>query len=511
MNPSAVKRLHIRRYVCHVDQTFEFSPNVNVVTGANGAGKSTMLEALVWAIYGTAPCRNPGTEELDVEFELFDGHTYRRTRKGHAQVCWVDGKRYPNKNGMEHALAPLFGHGPAWIKSLYLTGATVGAYAALSPSAQFGHVQQLFQLEKYKAYAATAHSKCADLRATVESLGHSVHTDSGNASRFVAQAERTQYKTGSTTAVISLCARRDRLLDESVQLNAQLADSERQLQDIEPELRALRKLPKAEARTCSECNQQYHVRNSDAHTIEECTRVLEESYFNYDRLRQMLYAKLQHNTDELSHTERQIRAVEQADETLCELEDTFRQCVVTAFNWRRSMLQAEAELRSAKTRLALAEKLYDALRVTNKNGLPYFRMRQLLEQVVSYANHYLAKMQTSLRFHVCILDAALQFYIVDGPVRREYASCSAGQRRRVDIAVSLAFAATGAALGSLPSTAPLVLDEAFDTLDSTGVQALVELACDISAQRQTFLISHVEPAVGVSPQIRHIHIEGSGT
>jgi ABC-type molybdenum transport system ATPase subunit/photorepair protein PhrA len=63
-----------------------------------------------------------------------------------------------------------------------------------------------------------------------------------------------------------------------------------------------------------------------------------------------------------------------------------------------------------------------------------------------------------------------------------------------------------ASIGAVPKTAPLVIDEAFDTLDNSGVEALINLACEIANERQVFLVSHADPSAPLGPIVRRISL-----
>src|SRR3954471_19640603 len=75
----------------HADTAIDFETGLTGIIGANGTGKSTILEAIAWALYGTSAAR--GTREsirsmrappkaqvrVELDFEL-GGHRYRVVR-----------------------------------------------------------------------------------------------------------------------------------------------------------------------------------------------------------------------------------------------------------------------------------------------------------------------------------------------------------------------------------------------------------------------------------------------
>jgi len=52
-----LKSLKLENFRQHEDSFIEFSDGITVINGTNGAGKSTILEAITWAIYGTEAAR----------------------------------------------------------------------------------------------------------------------------------------------------------------------------------------------------------------------------------------------------------------------------------------------------------------------------------------------------------------------------------------------------------------------------------------------------------------------
>ena len=91
-------RLNVRNFMCYTDvhDPLVFDGiEVACLTGQNGHGKSALLDAMTWALWGKARTQRaddlihqaPGVTEMEVEFEFRLGEEqYRvirkRTRKG---------------------------------------------------------------------------------------------------------------------------------------------------------------------------------------------------------------------------------------------------------------------------------------------------------------------------------------------------------------------------------------------------------------------------------------------
>lgn len=87
-----LKNLTLRNFRKFKNTTVEFSDGVTGVVGLNGAGKSTIFEAIAWVLYGPVAARTPsdqikrqGAEHSDpcrVELEfVFEGENYRIVRE----------------------------------------------------------------------------------------------------------------------------------------------------------------------------------------------------------------------------------------------------------------------------------------------------------------------------------------------------------------------------------------------------------------------------------------------
>src|SRR5919199_4079433 len=84
-------RLNLRNFMCYTDvhDPLRFDGiHVAVLAGDNGHGKSALLDAITWALWGRARARSAddlihaGATEMEVEFEFqLDEHQYRVIRK----------------------------------------------------------------------------------------------------------------------------------------------------------------------------------------------------------------------------------------------------------------------------------------------------------------------------------------------------------------------------------------------------------------------------------------------
>src|SRR6185312_1235888 len=104
-------RLQLSNFRQHVDSRIDFDSGITGIIGANGSGKSTILEAIAWALYGMPaargkvetirsyrPSTRPGVR-VDLEFEL-GGHRYLVSRTLRNAEVFLDGSASPIANSI---------------------------------------------------------------------------------------------------------------------------------------------------------------------------------------------------------------------------------------------------------------------------------------------------------------------------------------------------------------------------------------------------------------------------
>lgn len=145
-------RLHalaLRNFRQHVETTIRFAPGLTGIIGANGAGKTTILEAIAWALYGNSAAR--GTRDslrharaadnapvrVELDFELA-GHRYRVERTLRGAELFLDGGSTPiarSIKAVNELLQRRLGMSRAEFFNTYFTGQKeLDVMAALGPT-----------------------------------------------------------------------------------------------------------------------------------------------------------------------------------------------------------------------------------------------------------------------------------------------------------------------------------------------------------------------------------------
>jgi len=102
-----LRRVHLVNFRQHADTELEFGPGITGIFGPNGSGKTTILEAIAWAIYGVQAVRGDkdsirrlgakGRASVEVELEFRLGaHEYRVTRGLSTAALYQDGQPVAN-------------------------------------------------------------------------------------------------------------------------------------------------------------------------------------------------------------------------------------------------------------------------------------------------------------------------------------------------------------------------------------------------------------------------------
>ncbi len=103
--------IHLLNFRQHVDTRIAFETGLTGIIGANGSGKSTILEAIAWALYGQDAARgkketlrslraSPAARvRVELDFELA-GHRYRVVRGLTSAELYLDGSEMPIANSL---------------------------------------------------------------------------------------------------------------------------------------------------------------------------------------------------------------------------------------------------------------------------------------------------------------------------------------------------------------------------------------------------------------------------
>lgn len=163
------------------------------------------------------------------------------------------------------------------------------------------------------------------------------------------------------------------------------------------------------------------------------------------------------------------------------------------------------KLRSAVVNVNSAEKEFALCehteRVLGNKGFRASALSKALVAASSLASHYLRRLEPEAAEGCIVLGSGDKEQLtleVHGYPSESYGGCSDGQRRRVDLAVTLALSTMAPAKGTL------FLDECLDRLDKEGVRCTLGFLQHLAEQRCVVLITHHDELIKSVERAAHI-------
>ncbi len=178
-------RLALTNFRQHVDTVLDFRPGLTGIIGPNGSGKTTILEAIAWAIYGAPAARGvketlrfnraPGRAPVRVELEFSLGsERYRVVRTPRDAELYRDGRDEPIAGGVGEVTAQLtrrLGMSREEFFNTYFTDQKQLQFlAAMKPRERARFLSQVLGYERLKEAQALVRQNRNELKNQVELL-----------------------------------------------------------------------------------------------------------------------------------------------------------------------------------------------------------------------------------------------------------------------------------------------------------------------------------------------------
>lgn len=514
-----IRQLHLKEFGVHRDSTFELSPGVTLITAANGKGKTTLASAVTWLLWGklirpldlACGASVMGSVQADggAPKEL-----HRRILSQGEVVDFADTFKNSNKTRAAETLSPLFGRWDSWKRTLHITGRTVAAFSLGTPKEKLDQLVAITGADKYDTALEAA--KSTEKQAASRTVAARAGLDTANqlhlhANDELADITRTYKFVREAQTVEDVQSEHDKCeasvirgTSLSASLEKRHSDLARLIQKYDSHHRRIKAdAQKSGVATCGACG-------STIYTAQD--RELQLAAAEYEALRNIAQAQ----ADQVLHSRNTVTKkltgyLTRLGELRTQLsEHKMRADVLLSVESRT--LRACTELLSRRYALAAAQKELDTA-VESERLIAYARavlvrsrtayLRRYADRIQAFANYYMEQIGSSIRL---VLEYQQGKLVVTTSGGYEYLSLSEGEKRRLDLCLVLAMSQVAAETGTVPASAPLIVDEAFDTLDADGVAALISLACVVAQRRQVLLISHAEPDVPKGADVWHIKL-----
>ena len=208
----------------HSDTYITFESGLTGIIGANGSGKSTILEAIAWALYGQEAARGkketirslraaPGARvKVELDFEL-GGHRYRVERGLTSAELYLDGSDSPVANsltGVSEMLRRRLGMSRDEFFNTYFTGQKeLDVMAAMAPSERAQFLSRVLGYERLRVAQRLVKEKARIVAAEAAGLRAAL-PDAANVERMHADARERVAQATERTRMSA--ARRERAL-----------------------------------------------------------------------------------------------------------------------------------------------------------------------------------------------------------------------------------------------------------------------------------------------------------
>ena len=177
--------LSLTNFRQHADTRIEFDTGLTGIIGPNGSGKTTVLEAIAWAIYGNPAAR--GTRDsirfnragprssvrVELEFDL-GGHSYRVVRGLTNAELYLDGSGTAIANsisGVSELLTRRLGMTREEFFNTYFTGQKeLSVMAAMGPSERAQFLSHVLGYERLRAAQKILRERRSELSARIAGL-----------------------------------------------------------------------------------------------------------------------------------------------------------------------------------------------------------------------------------------------------------------------------------------------------------------------------------------------------
>ncbi len=247
-----LNRITLANFRQHADTRIDFDAGLTGIIGPNGSGKTTILEALAWGIYGTPAARGTresirftraaprATVRVELDFELA-GHRYRVVRGLTNAELYLDGAATPIANsisGVTDILTRKIGMTREEFFNTYFTGQKdLSVMAAMKPVERAQFLSHVLGYERLREAQKLARTHLTELRSQILGIQQGM-PDAEVVGRQLDDARRRHAATGLAARAAREARERAQTAMDRVRPRWELVQREREaLQALVAELR----------------------------------------------------------------------------------------------------------------------------------------------------------------------------------------------------------------------------------------------------------------------------------
>lgn len=521
-----------------------------VVTGANGAGKSSIVEAVATAMWGkslrgTALWGEAEVGAVTVDSDLVSARRWH-SAKGRTSLAWelVDpaelsiarlrgsetgDAEHENTTKAQARLEAVVGDFDVWRRTSVLSSADAAHFALATDSERKWLLEQVLGLDRFEqAHAACRNDLKAALtrRAGLERDVEVARASLDGARQNSERAEEALKASPEPEDEGDLRTRQDRLAAAARDNAAILRDvRDRQGTLTREEAEATVDVRQAKAEVarfqsgnCPSCGQgtrHLHVAaERELATVEQRARAaLSAVEAAKASLRAELH-ELEEERDQLAQALADARAALAGHQQAADLHRAAVGAADAAMrrleDWTEKNGTAASALRQHADESAELEMCEQVL---GMRGVRATMLDRALGAIQQQANAWLRRLAfpgsirlssvTELKTGKVVDAISLE---VEGTGGGKYRGSSGGERRRIDVALLLGLAeVASAARGGIRGT--LFADELFDALDKEGIAAASQALADLSRDRPVVVVTHNSELAEQLPAALRLHVE----
>jgi len=515
-----------------------------LIIGKNGEGKSTILDALCFSLFGK-PFRNINKGQLvnsingkgcsvEVEFDI-NGKEYKIIRgiKPNVFEIWQDGEMINQDAAsrdyqkiLEQQILKL--NYKTFTQVVILGSASFVPFMQLPTSQRREVIEDILDIRIFSTMNQLLKEKAQETKDAIAKIENEISTAKTKVDaqtqliKTISEAKTSAIESigskisANTTEIVQAENEISTILGEIIALNASITDKETVAEDID-KAKSIRSKLLQKIETC-EHNTEFF---SEHDVCPSCNQDIAEEY--KEAIVKDLNDKLLDNNTKISELEGILSNLNaklseitkiQSEITSKNIELSTRNSTITLLNKQIKEMQAEIEsaktdttnideekaklkelateaitMIHTKTTLQEQRNLEDVANILLKDtGIKTAIIREYLPIMNKLINKYLQAMDAYIHFE---LDEAFN-ESVKSRFRDDftYASFSEGEKQKIDLAILFTWRQI-AKLKNSVNTNLLIMDEIFDSsLDAQGTELLLALLAQVTHDTNVFIISH---------------------